>query len=112
MKIFERQCEIALDNLPKLYAAVGDRATIIFMSGTDFGQQTGTFISRKAYRQLYQPFQRRLNDWVRRSGETLHGKVTAVALERVLHDDVPYYYEDPMALLAQTVEPMAEPTLE
>ena len=55
---------------------------------------------------------RRLNDWVRRSGETLHGKVTAVALERVIHDDVPYYYEDPMALLAQTTEPMAEPTLE
>ena len=27
---------------------------------------------------------RRLNDWIRRSGETLHGKVTAVALERVL----------------------------
>jgi len=25
---------------------------------------------------------------------------------------VPYYYEDPMALLAQSVEPMAEPTLE
>jgi DNA-directed RNA polymerase subunit K/omega len=55
---------------------------------------------------------RRLNEWVRRSGETLHGKVTAVALERVLHDDVPYYYEDPMALLAQSVEPMPEPTLE
>ena len=55
---------------------------------------------------------RRLNDWVRRSGETLHGKVTAVALERVLHDDVPYSYEDPMALLAQPAEPAAEPTLE
>jgi DNA-directed RNA polymerase subunit K/omega len=52
---------------------------------------------------------RRLNDWIRRSGETLHGKVTAVALERVIHDDVPYYYEDPQALLAQPVEPMADP---
>ena len=64
LKVFERQCEIALENLPRLYAAVGDRASVIFMSGTDFGQQTGTFISRKAYRQLYQPFQRQLNDWV------------------------------------------------
>jgi len=44
---------------------------------------------------------RRLNDWVRRSGETLPGKVTAVALGRVITDDVPYYYEDPMAILAQ-----------
>lgn len=55
---------------------------------------------------------RRLNDWIRRSGETLHGKVTAVSLERVIHDEVPYYFEDPMALLAQPEEPMAEPTLE
>lgn len=38
---------------------------------------------------------RRLNDWTRRSGETLPGKVTAVALERVIADDVPFYYEDP-----------------
>ncbi len=64
LKVFERQCEIALENLPKLYAAVGDRASVMFMSGTDFGQQTGTFISPRAYRQLYQPFQRQLNDWV------------------------------------------------
>ena len=62
--------------------------------------------------ELYVREARRLNEWVRRSGETLHGKVTAVALERVLHDVVPYYYEVPMALLAQSVEPMAEPTLE
>ncbi|MCE9626619.1 MAG: hypothetical protein K8R56_01735 [Candidatus Eisenbacteria bacterium] len=51
---------------------------------------------------------RRLNDWVRRSGETLPGKVTAVALERVIHDDVPYYYEDPMALPVVPAEPMPE----
>jgi DNA-directed RNA polymerase subunit K/omega len=43
---------------------------------------------------------RRLNDWTRRSGETLPGKVTMVALERVLHDDVPFYYEDPTVVLA------------
>ena len=51
---------------------------------------------------------RRLNDWIRRSGETLHGKVTAVALERVLHDDVPYYYEDPQALLVQPTDNMGD----
>ena len=52
---------------------------------------------------------RRLNDWIRRSGETLHGKVTAVALERVIHDEVPYFYED---LMAMAPAPAPEPTLE
>ena len=37
---------------------------------------------------------RRLNEWSKRSGETLPGKVTAVALERVLRGEVPFAYED------------------
>ena len=63
-EVFARQCEIALANLAKLYAAVGDRVSIIFVTGTDFGTQRGPFISPKAYRTLYQPFHRRVNDWV------------------------------------------------
>jgi uroporphyrinogen-III decarboxylase len=63
-ELFERQCEIALANLEKLYQVVGDRVMVVYMSGTDFGMQTGLFISPKTYRELYQPFQKRLNDWV------------------------------------------------
>lgn len=38
---------------------------------------------------------RRLNDWSRRTGEPIVGKVTAVALERTVRSEVPYgYYED------------------
>jgi hypothetical protein len=62
--IFERQSEIALQNLASLFQAVGNKIDIIFMTGTDFGTQNGPFISPKAYRRLYMPFQKRLNDWV------------------------------------------------
>ena len=37
---------------------------------------------------------RRLNEWTRRSGETLSGKVTAVALERTLRNEVQFEYEE------------------
>jgi hypothetical protein len=63
-KVFEGQCEIALQNLERIHDAVGERITAIFMSGTDFGMQTGPMISPKNYRNLYQPFQKTLNDWV------------------------------------------------
>ena len=66
-KVFERQCEIALKNLPRLYQAVGNRIAAVYMSGTDFGMQTGSFISPKAYRELYKPFQKQLNDWVHKN---------------------------------------------
>ncbi len=62
--IFERQCEIALANLERIYGVVGDRATAVFISGTDFGAQNGPFISPKAYRELFAPFHRQVNDWV------------------------------------------------
>ena len=63
-QIFDRQCQIALENLPKFYEAVGDRVAVVFITGTDFGRQDGLFISPQAYRKLYQPFHRRVNDWI------------------------------------------------
>ena len=62
--IFERQCQIALENLAKISAVVGDRVTAVFVTGTDFGTQNGPFISPDAYRKLFQPFHRRVNDWI------------------------------------------------
>ncbi|MGQ9574652.1 MAG: uroporphyrinogen decarboxylase family protein [Thermoguttaceae bacterium] len=63
-EVFRRQCDIALANLARIYEAVGDRVTAVFITGTDFGTQQGPFISPQTYRKLYQPFHRRVNDWV------------------------------------------------
>jgi hypothetical protein len=63
-QVFERQCEIALGNLSKIAAVVGSQVDVVFMSGTDFGMQTGPLVSPKTYRQLYLPFNKVLNDWV------------------------------------------------
>ena len=41
---------------------------------------------------------RRLNEWSRRTGEAILGKVTALALERVIRGEVPYLYEDQAAI--------------
>jgi len=42
-RLFERQCEIGLQNLEKIHAAVGERVTAINVTGTDFGAQDGPF---------------------------------------------------------------------
>ena len=60
-KVFEVQCEAALKSIELLAAAVGDRAQVVFVSGTDFGTQTGQFCSVKTYRELYKPFHRAVN---------------------------------------------------
>jgi hypothetical protein len=63
-KVFERQCEIGIQNLEKILNVVGDRIAAVFITGTDFGTQAGPFISPKAYRDLYLPFHRAVNHWV------------------------------------------------
>ena len=64
LKVFDAQCEIALENLRRLYKAVGNRVTAIFVTGTDFGTQRGPAMSIATYRKLYKPFHKRVNDWI------------------------------------------------
>jgi hypothetical protein len=66
-KIFERQTEINLVNLQKIYDAVGNRATVAYLTGTDFGAQNGPFVSPKTYRDLFLPFHKQVNEWVHRN---------------------------------------------
>lgn len=63
-QVFERQCEIALSNLPRVYEAVGERVMVAWISGTDFGAQNNCFISPKAFRTLYKPYYQRVNEWI------------------------------------------------
>ena len=63
-EVFRRQCGIALRNLAKIYDAVGEKVTAVFITGTDFGTQNGPFISCQSYCKLYKPFHHRVNDWV------------------------------------------------
>jgi hypothetical protein len=64
LRVFERQCEVALENFKKLFKAVGNRVAAVFITGTDFGTQRGPFMSNASYRRLYKPFHKRINDWV------------------------------------------------
>jgi hypothetical protein len=63
-KVFEGQCEIAVKNLDVLSKAFGTMVQAVFVTGTDFGAQNGLFISRKAYRDLYMPFHKIINDYI------------------------------------------------
>lgn len=63
-QVFERQCEMGLANLARLYEVIGNRVTVALISATDFGMQSGPLVSPQTYRELFMPFHRRVNDWV------------------------------------------------
>ena len=63
-EVFERQCEIALANLARIYRVVGDSIDTVFVCGTDFGTQTSSFCSEATFRDLYYPYYKQVNDWI------------------------------------------------
>jgi hypothetical protein len=63
-KVFERQCEIGLENLARIHERVGDAVQAVFVCGTDFGTQTSAFCSDATFRELWLPYYKRVNDWI------------------------------------------------
>ncbi len=59
--VFEKQCDIALQNIQTLIDLFGDVVQVAMITGTDFGTQRGPFISRNTYRDLYRPFHVQVN---------------------------------------------------
>lgn len=65
-QVFERQCAYALQNLNTLIDLFGDVVQVALITGTDFGTQRGPFIAVEAYRDLFQPFHRQVNELIHR----------------------------------------------
>ena len=65
-RIFRRQAEVALQNLERILAVAGDRVDAVFVCGTDLGTQQSQFCSVDAFRKLYFPYYKMVNDWIHR----------------------------------------------
>ena len=65
-ELFERQTEIVVRNLEKIHARIGGAMDVAWVCGTDFGTQSSTFCSPQTYRELYQPYYVKVNDWIHR----------------------------------------------
>jgi len=63
-EVFERQVDIALKNLDLIWNRVGNNVDMVFICGTDFGTQTGTFCSPDSYTDLWMPHYKRINNWI------------------------------------------------
>ena len=63
-EVFDRQSQIAIRNLEKINAVVGDKIDVVYVCGTDFGTQNSQFCSVETFRDLYLPYYQRMNDWI------------------------------------------------
>lgn len=62
--IFDRQSEIALENLSRLHRVIGNNIDAVYICGTDFGTQDSTFCAPEQFDDLWLPYYRRINNWI------------------------------------------------
>jgi hypothetical protein len=83
-QIFSRQSDVAIDNLKRVHAAIGNAVDAIFVCGTDFGTQTSAFCSVKTFRELYLPYYKKLNDWIHQNTTWKTFKHSCGSVERFI----------------------------
>lgn len=62
--VFAMQFDCAIKSLKKLKQAVGNKIEAIFISGTDFGMQSGLMISKEDFKEFYKPLYSEVNKWI------------------------------------------------
>jgi hypothetical protein len=63
-EVFERQTDIAVENLKKLYSIAGNVVDVVYLCGNDFGTQHSTFCDLEGFREFYVPYYRKMTDWI------------------------------------------------
>lgn len=62
--IFEKQTDVALENLSLIKDIAGDQVDVAYICGTDFGTQESSFCSIETYEELYAPYYKKINNWI------------------------------------------------
>jgi len=84
-EIFDRQCDIAVENLQMIQSRIGNKIDVVFICGTDFGTQTSSFCSDQTFRELWFPYYKRVNDWIHKNTTWKTFKHSCGSVERFMN---------------------------
>lgn len=82
--IYERQSEIAIESLRRIYSVVGNKVNAIFICGTDFGTQSSTFCPPEQFDEMWLPYYKQMNDWIHENTQWKTFKHSCGAVEPLL----------------------------
>lgn len=105
--VFKKQCELALANLEKIHAAVGDLVDVVFVCGTDFGTQNSLFCSPETFRKLYMPYYKQINSWIHENTSWKTFKHSCGAVEELMNHFIQAGFDiiNPVQCSAAGMEP-------
>jgi hypothetical protein len=83
-EIYDRQTDIAIENLKLLHEVIGSKIDVVFTCGTDFGTQNSTFCSTETYDRVWLPYYRKVNDWIHKNTNWKTFKHSCGAVETLM----------------------------
>jgi len=86
MEVFDKQTDIAVNNLKKIFNVVGNAVDAVFMCGNDFGTQNSQFCSKEDFEEVYAPFYRKMNDWIHTNTQWKTFKHSCGAVEPLIEN--------------------------
>jgi hypothetical protein len=83
-ELYDKQTDIAIENLKKLFTVIGNKIDAVFICGTDFGTQNSTFCSTETYDNLWMPYYKKVNNWVHQNTSWKTFKHSCGAVETLM----------------------------
>jgi len=107
-EVFNYQCEIAVKNFQRIYQAISNKISVVFVSGTDFGTQRGIFISKETYRELFKPFHMRINNWIHENTKWKTFMHSCGSIEPLIDDFIEEGFDilNPVQIAADDMDPV------
>lgn len=85
-ELFDRQTDIAIENLKLLHDVTGTKVDVVFTCGTDFGTQNSTFCSPETYNRVWLPYYKKVNDWIHQNTNWKTFKHSCGAIETLMNN--------------------------
>ncbi len=63
-ELFDRQSDVAIENLKMYHEAVGEKIVAIYLCGNDFGTQNAPFCSPEVFGEVYLPYYKKMTNWI------------------------------------------------
>ncbi len=107
-ELYERQTDIAIENLRKYNEVIGDKLDVVFTCGTDFGTQNSTFCSNETFDRVWLPYYRKVNDWIHENTRWKTFKHSCGAVETLLNNFIEAGFDiiNPVQINATGMDPL------
>lgn len=105
--IFDKQTDIAIENLSLLWKVIGSKIDVVFTCGTDFGTQNSTFCSAETYDRVWLPYYKKVNDWIHSNTTWKTFKHSCGAVESLMSNFIASGFDiiNPVQINASDMDP-------